>query len=468
MTAIEDIKKILGPKGFLETADDMAPFLTDWRGRHTGKAQIICLPKTTEEVSDIVKICFEANIAMVPQGGNTGLVQGGVPDKTGKEIVISLKRMNSIIDINSGDNTATIEAGVVLATLQAAAKDKDRLFPLSLGAEGSCMIGGNIATNAGGIHVMRYGTTRDLVMGLEVVLPSGDVWNGLKVLRKDNTGYDLKQLFIGAEGTLGIITKATLKLFPLPKTSETAIIGTDKVENLLAILGRFQNRFGERVSAFEIFPHSALTMVLKHIPGTKDPFQAQQNWYAVTDLWDTAANPDLRGALEKELAGCLVDGLANDAIAARSLEQAKNFWTLRETIAEAQKQDGDGIKHDVSVPLGLIPEFILRADEAVEKIIPGFKKIAFGHAGDGNIHYDPCPSKGMDQATFLKHRAEVNRAVHDIVADLKGSISAEHGIGTTRRDELAHYKSDIDLTLYRAIKQAFDPKGLMNPGKLIS
>ncbi len=467
MTALREIGNILGPNGILTGLEDMAPHLTDWRGRHTGKAALVALPKSTAEVSAVVKICAENNIPMVPQGGNTGLVQGGVPDASGDQVVINLKRMNRILEINPGDYAATVEAGVVLAGLQAAAKEQDLLFPLSLAAEGSCQIGGNIATNAGGIHVMRFGPMRDLVLGLEVVLASGEIWDGLKTLRKDNTGYDLKQLFIGAEGTLGIITRATLKLFPAPKTAETAIIGGKCVEDLLAILARLQKRFGDKVSAYEIFPRTALEMVLLHIPGTRPPFQQSHAWYAVTDLWEVTPNPSLGSDLEKELAACLGKGLAGDAVAARSLEQAKDFWKLREAIAEAQKLDGDGIKHDVSIPPGVIPEFIRRADAALEKIIPGFKRIAFGHAGDGNIHYDPCPPPGMEQKTFLRFRNEVNRAVHDIVADLRGSISAEHGIGATRLSELAHYKPKGDLALSRAIKQAFDPKGLMNPGKLI-
>jgi len=467
MTAVREIGNILGPNGALDQPGDMAPYLTDWRGRHTGKAALVCLPKTTAQVAEVVRVCNRAGIAMVPQGGNTGLVQGGVPDASGDQVVINLSRMNRILEINPGDYTATVEAGVVLAGLQQAAKEKNLLFPLSLGAEGSCQIGGNIATNAGGVHVMRYGPMRDLVLGLEVVLPSGEIWGGLKTLLKDNTGYDLKQLFIGAEGTLGIITRATLKLFPAPKTAETAIISGKSVEDMLAILARLQERFGERVSAYEIFPRTALEMVLLHIPGSKDPFQEPQAWYAVTDLWDVTPNPSLAGDLEEELAACLDKGLAGDAVAARSLGQAKDFWRLRETIAEAQKLDGDGIKHDVSIPLGAIPEFIRRADAAVEKIIPGFKRVAFGHAGDGNVHYDPCPPAGMDQKTFLSYRPEVNRAVHDIVADLRGSISAEHGIGATRLSELAHYKPKTDLALSRAIKKALDPKGLMNPGKLI-
>lgn len=416
----------------------------------------------------VVGICSEAGIPMVPQGGNTGLVQGGVPDTSGQDVVISLSRMNKILNIDPADKCAIVEAGVVLAALQQAAAEQGCLFPLSLGAEGSCQIGGNIATNAGGVHVLRFGPMRDLVLGLEVVLPSGEVWKGLKTLRKDNTGYDLKQLFIGAEGTLGIITKAALKLFPAPRTKETAILGGRRVANLMKVLDLMQNGFGERLSAFEIFPEAALRIVLDHIPGARDPFSVKQPWYALVDVWDVTQNPNLAGDLEAALGKALEQNLIEDVVIARSLQQAGDFWKLRETIVEAQKQDGDGIKHDVSVPVGKIPEFLERANAAVEAIIPGFKRIAFGHAGDGNIHYDPCPSEGMDQKTFLRSRATVNRAVHDIVADLEGSISAEHGIGTTRREELAHYKSDVEMTLYRTLKAALDPGGLMNPGKLIS
>ena len=467
MTAIDEIKEAVGPKGYHQDIRTMAPYLADWRGNFSGSASIIVMPKSTAEVSAVVKICARNGVAMVPQGGNTGLVRGGIPTNAGDQVVINLSRMNKILEVDATSFTLTTEAGATTEAVQQAAREADRLFPLSLAAEGSCQIGGNIATNAGGIHVMRYGPMRDLVLGLEVVLPSGEIWDGLKTLLKDNTGYDLKQLFIGAEGTLGIITRATLKLFPAPRTAETAIIGSDSVEDLLAILARLRKRFGDKVSAYEIFPRSALEMVLRHIPGTKHPFQEPPAWYAVTDLWDVTPNPSLGGDLEQELAGCLDQGLAGDAVAARSLGQAKDFWKLRETIAEAQKLDGDGIKHDISVPLGAIPEFIRRADLALEKIIPGFKQIAFGHAGDGNIHYDPCPPAGMDQKTFLGFRPEVNRAVHDIVADLGGSISAEHGIGATRLSELAHYQSKTGLALRSAIKKAFDPKGLMNPGKLI-
>ena len=467
MTALGDLKEILGPRGFLGNPEEMAPFVTDWRGRVTGQAAAIALPKTTAEVAGVVKICAHAGIAMVPQGGNTGLVQGGVPGPSGKEVVINLGRMNKILEINPEENSARVEAGVVLAALQDAAAKKDRLFPLSLGAEGTCQVGGNIATNAGGIHVLRYGPMRDLVFGLEVVLPDGEVWDGLTVLHKDNTGYDLKQLFIGAEGTLGIITAATVKLFPAPKTRETAILAAPDPASLLQILTVLQGRFGERLSAFEIFPEPALKMVLKHITGTRHPIPGQHPWFAVIDLWDVAVNPGLADDLEAALGTLLEKGLASDAVVARSLQQAGDFWKLREAIAEAQKKDGDGIKHDISVPISKIPEFIARADTAVEEIVPGFKRVAFGHAGDGNIHYDPCPPKGMDQESFLGFRREVNRAVHDIVADLGGSISAEHGIGTTRRAELHHYKSAVEMRLYQTLKAALDPNGLMNPGKII-
>lgn len=467
MNHLNEITKILGSKGVVSDPVDMAPYLTDWRGRHVGKALLVALPKSTRETSNLVSYCYKNNIGMVPQGGNTGLVQGGIPGTGGEEVVISMKRMNQILDLNTGSNIATVEAGVVLEALQNAAADLDRLFPLSLGAEGSCLVGGNISTNAGGIHVMRFGPMRDLVLGLEVVLPGGDIWDGLKGLRKDNTGLDLKQLFIGAEGTLGIITKATLRLFPAPKTKATAIVAATSARDLMSTLTFLQEEFGERLTAFEIFPDGPLGMVLEHIPGTRDPFSSPHPWYGVIDLWDSEPRQDLEESFANALGKALDKGWLKDAVPAKSEGQAKGFWLLRETIAEAQKKDGDGIKHDVSVPIDKIPEFLERADIAVEKILPNFKRAAFGHAGDGNIHYDPCPPQGMDQKTFLGFKARVNRAVHDIVADLNGSISAEHGIGTTRLSELAHYKPEIDLELFRTIKKSFDPKGLMNPGKLI-
>lgn len=466
--ALNELRAIAGKGGYAEADADKAPYLTDWRGRHTGKSPLVVFPKTTEQVARLIKTCGENGIPMVPQGGNTGLVEGGVPSKAGDEVVISLKRMNRIVSVDAVENTLVAEAGAVLAAVQAAAEEKDRLFPLSLAAEGSCQIGGNIATNAGGIHVMRFGPMRDLVLGLEAVLPDGRVWNGLKHLRKDNTGFDLKQLFIGTEGTLGIVTRAALKLFPRPKTIELAAIGVKDLEAALALLNFLQGAFGARLTAFEVFPSPALEIVLKHIPGTRNPFQEAPPWVALAELWETAEDPALAGKYEQALAKAFDLGLASDGVLARSLKQREELWKLREGIAEAQKKGGDGIKHDVSVPVSKIPVFVKRANQAVEKIVPGFKRIAFGHMGDGNIHYDPCPPEGMDQKTFLSHRGTVNRAVHDIVADLDGSISAEHGIGTTRRAELARYKSEVDLSLLRALKAALDPKGLMNPGKILS
>lgn len=466
-SALTHIKRRLGRRGVVDTPQDMAPYLTDWRGRHTGKARLVALPRTTTECAAVMRLCAQAKIPLVPQGGNTGLVEGGVPSSSGQEIVISLKRMSRVLAIDAQQNTAVVEGGAVLANVQAAAESHDRLFPLSLGSEGSCTIGGTIASNAGGVHVLRFGPMRNLVLGLEVVLPNGQIWDGLRALRKDNSGYDLKHLFIGSEGTLGIITRAVLRLVPRPKTVVLTAAALSSPTQALALFSFLQTRFGEQLSAFEIMPASALTMVLRHIPNTRNPFATPPTWMVLAELWDTANIAQLERDCEEALSRAMAEGKALDAVLARSERQRHDLWKLRDSIAEAQKQDGDGIKHDISVPISSIPEFIARADAAVEKIVPHFTRVAFGHMGDGNIHYDPCPPPGMKPPLFLKRGPAITRAVNDIVVALGGSISAEHGIGATRRRELAHYKDRQSLVLYRALKSALDPQGLMNPGKLI-
>jgi D-lactate dehydrogenase (cytochrome) len=471
MTAIDEIKEAVGPKGYTEDIRVMAPYLADWRGNYSGAAAIVVLPKSTAEVSAVVKICAAAGIAMVPQGGNTGLVRGGVPTEAGDQIVINLSRMNKVLEVDALSFTLKTESGATLQSIQEAAKEADRLFPLSLAAEGSCQIGGNIGTNAGGIHVLRYGNTRDLVLGLEVVLPDGQIWNGQTALRKDNTGYDLKQLFIGAEGTLGIVTGAVLKLFPAPKAIETAFIGCASAEAALAMLARFREVRGDHLTAFEIFPRQGLELVLKNIPGTRDPLAEAHPWYAVVEFWAANADEPLKDAMEAILAE-LMDGgpdggFCSDAAIPATIEQRNAIWKLRESFAEALRAEGAGFAFDVSVPVARIPEFIAKADAAVEALLPGAITVGFGHAGDGNIHYNLGPPPGMALEELVKLAGALSRAVHDIVVDLNGSISAEHGIGRQRAAELAHYKDEMSLAMMRSIKAGLDPENLMNPGVIL-
>ena len=465
--ALDRIRGIVGPRGWTTDPNEMEPFLVEERGLYKGRARMVVRPATTDEVAEVVKVCAEAEIAIVPQGGNTGLVGGGIPFERGDEIVLSLGRMNRVRAIDPLNYTMTVEAGCILAAAQKAAADAGRLFPLSLGAEGTCQIGGNLSTNAGGVGVLRYGMARDLVLGLEVVLPDGRIWDGLRGLRKDNTGYDLKQLFIGAEGTLGIITAVVLKLFPKPASVETAFIAVPDPAAALELLARMRAGTGDSVTAFELISRRPLEMVLRHIPGTSDPLADAHPWYVLMEASSGDSGGGLRSALENVLAAAAEADLVRDAVIAASGEQAKALWRLRETITEAQKPEGGSIKHDVSVPVSKVPEFIERANAACEAALPGIRVVAFGHAGDGNIHYNLSQPVGADRAEFLARWSEFNRIVHDIVADLGGSISAEHGIGRLKREELRHYKPAVAIDLMRILKQALDPKGIMNPGKVI-
>jgi D-lactate dehydrogenase (cytochrome) len=465
--ALDKLKKIVGPRGWIADPIDMEPFLVEERGLYRGRARMVVRPASTAEVSDIVKVCAEAGLAIVPQSGNTGLVGGQVPHDHGEEIVVNLGRMNRIRATDPLNYTITVEAGCILAAVQKAAADADRLFPLSLGAEGTCQIGGNLSTNAGGIAVLRYGMARDLVLGLEVVLPDGRVWDGLRSLRKDNTGYDLKQLFIGAEGTLGIITAAVLKLFPRPGSVETAFVAVRDPAAAIELLARSRAGTGDAITAFELISRQALDMVLKHIPGTSDPLVNRHSWYVLIEASSGDASGGLRGALEGVLAEAVEAGLVADATLAASGEQTKALWRLRDSITESQKPEGGSIKHDVSVPVSKVPEFIARASAACEAALPGIRVVAFGHAGDGNIHFNLSQPVGADRAQYLARWEEFNRIVHDIVAALDGSISAEHGIGRLKRDELVHYKPAMAIELMRMIKRTFDPKGIMNPGKVV-
>ena len=424
-------------------------------------------PQSTEEVAGLVRICAEAGIGIVPQGGNTGLTGAGQPHADMSEVIVATSRLKQIRTIDPVNDTITVEAGVVLKEIHVAADRADRLFPLSLGAEGSCQIGGNIATNAGGVNVLRYGNTRNLVLGLEVVLPDGSVWDGLRGLRKDNTGYDMKQVFIGAEGTLGIVTAAVLRLFPKPTASETAWIGLDSPRAAVGLLGHMRARLGDTVSAFELIGRPIIELLLAGVPGHEDPMREAYPWYVLMDVTNQGAPGSLHAPLAEALGEAQEAGLIRDALIAASGAQAARLWKMRESLVEAQVAAGGSIAHDVSVPVSRLPQFIERPDAALAAAYPGIVRCTFGHVGDGNMHYNPIRPRPWDQARFGEERPRINRIVHDIVVDLGGSISAEHGIGRSRLAELEHYKTPVELDMMRAVKRALDPRGIMNPGKIL-
>ena len=458
------LRDIAGAAHVLTRPDDIAPYCQDWRGRYTGSALAVVRPADSTAVAAIVQACAAAGIAIVPQGGHTGLCGGGTPIRG--EVVLSLTRMNRIRAVDADNNTLLAEAGCPLATVQAAAEAADRLFPLSLAAEGTATIGGNLSTNAGGVQVLRYGNARELCLGLEVVLPDGRLWNGLRGLRKDNTGYDLKDLFIGAEGTLGIITAAVLKLFPRPRTTATAWASVPTPAAAVALLCQLREKLGDRVTAFELIGRQALDLVLKNMPGSQDPLPERAAWQVLVELSDTLPD-DLTGALETRLAAAIDAGIVRDAAISRSLAQTRSLWALRESISEAQKIEGFSIKHDISLPVSRIATFLDRCDAALAAAFPGVRVVCFGHLGDGNLHYNQSNALAGDNQRFLARTAEVNRLVHDLVDELGGSISAEHGLGQLKRSEILRYKSPVEMDMMRAVKHAIDPHGLMNPGKVL-
>ncbi len=466
MSLADELSALLGPGGFV-TGGDAAAYLLDWRKLYTGPALGVARPRDTAELAAVVKRAGAHNVAMVPQAGNTGLVGGGVPLPAGESLLISVERMNRVRAIDTANYTITVEAGCVLQQVQEAAEKADRLFPLSLTAEGSCRIGGNLSTNAGGIAVLHYGNMRDLVLGIEVVLPDGEIWNGLRALRKDNTGYDLKHLFIGAEGTLGIIAAAVLKLFPRPRERVTAFAAAAGLPATLQLLARLREASGDALTSFEYIPRISLDLALEHVSGSFDPFASPHDHYLLIELSSSSETAGLRATAEAALGRAIENGLLLDATIAASEAQARKLWFLREAIVEAQRPAGAGIKHDVAVPVAAVPEFLAEATEAVTRRLPGLRVLAFGHLGDGNIHYNLCQPRDMDGQAFLAMTAEFNRIVHDIVARHAGSISAEHGLGQLRREEARRYKPAVELALMRKIKDALDPRGLMNPGKLI-
>jgi FAD/FMN-containing dehydrogenase len=456
---IERLKAIVGPGGFVDDPADIAPYLHEWRNRYAGRTPLVLRPDSAEQVAALVRVCAEQEVAIVPQGGNTGLVGGQIPRAEGHDILLSLGRMNRVRSVDPVNNTITVEAGATLANVQLAATDVDRLFPLSLAAEGSCQLGGNLSTNAGGIHVLRYGNTRDLVLGLEVVTPQGELWNGLRGLRKDNTGYDLKQLYVGAEGTLGIITAAVLKLFPRHRHVETIFAAVPDVTAAVNLLARVRSATNDAVLAFELICRPALEFVTRHVAGTSDPLSRPSDWYVLFDL--TAS----RALTEESLTDATMEGLISDAVLARNPTEGSALWRLREAISESQKPEGGSLKHDISVPVSSIPALVSQVTAAVTAAVPGIRPVPFGHVGDGNLHFNFSQPIGADAKAFLAGGQQVHRIVHDITVALGGSISAEHGIGVAKREEIRRYKSPVELALMQRIKQALDPQGIMNPGK---
>jgi FAD/FMN-containing dehydrogenase len=465
-TVLERLRDIVGVDHVLTSDADVAPYVVDWRGRYHGVARAVVRPADTAEVAAVVRTCAEAETPIVPQGGNTGMCGAATPDRDGEEIVLSLARMRAIRDIDRANATITVEAGVTLADVQQAASDAGMLFPLSLASEGSCTIGGNLSTNAGGTAVLRYGNARDLALGVEVVLADGRIWNGLRGLRKDNTGYDLKQLFIGSEGTLGILTAAVLKLFPAPNERVTALVAVADVMHAVDLLRAMKDALGDRLTGFELISSFALHLSRKHHPGSPDPLPGHP-WYVLLQADDTAAGVPLGDAVETALAQAAENALIADATIAQSQEQADRLWSLRENISEAQRREGQNIKHDISLPISAIPRFTREAEAAIVAAFPGARVVAFGHLGDGNLHYNIAAPEGVDAQQFLANTPAINRIVHDRVVAAGGSISAEHGIGVLKRDELAHYKSPVELELMRRIKSALDPQSLLNPGKVL-
>jgi FAD/FMN-containing dehydrogenase len=458
MSLEKQLGDIVGAANVLTRDEDTRAYFTDWRRQYSASAEAVVRPASTAEVAAVVRLCAAEGIAIVPQGGNTGLCGGSVPTGRGREIVLSLSRMRRIRDVDALNDTITVEAGCVLADVQRAAAEADRLFPVSLAAEGSCQIGGNLSTNAGGVNVLRYGSARDQVLGMEVVLPDGRVWNGLRGLRKDNTGYDLKQLFLGAEGTLGIITAAVLRLHPRPSATATAWLAIPEPRVAVELLGRLHERLGERVSAFELISDNCLGAVLRHVADSRAPLATRHPWYVLVEIADSGAQAPLAERVERTLGECAEDRLLTDAVLAQSGEQAAALWRIRESIPEAQFTN---VKHDISVAVSRTPDFIALATERLRSRFPQVDIYAFGHVGDGNIHFNVGPP------ALVAERSAVNRIVYEVIAELQGSISAEHGLGQLKREEIRAHKDPIELELMQRVKQALDPRGLMNPGKVL-
>jgi FAD/FMN-containing dehydrogenase len=465
-TLLARVAAAVGPSHVLTAPADLAPFLTDWRGRYTGRALALARPGSTPEVAAIVAACREHSVPIVPQGGNTSMCGAATPDASGTALLLSLARMQRVRAIDAANATMTVEAGATLAAAQDAARAHGLLFPLSLAAEGSATVGGVLSTNAGGTAVLRYGNARELVLGLEVVLADGRVWEGLRGLRKDNTGYDLKQLFVGAEGTLGIVTAAVLRLFPAPRSQATAFVAVADPAAAVALLGALRARLADRLTGFELIGALPLALCRKHHSALPDPLPGHA-WYVLVQADDAAQDAPIATDLEAALGAAIERGIVADATIAQSQAQAAALWALRENISEGQRREGPNIKHDISLPVSSIPRFLVEAADALRTAFPGVRFVTFGHLGDGNLHYNLSAPAGDDAGGFMANAGAANRIVHDLVAAHAGSISAEHGIGQLKREELRRYKSALELELMRRVKDALDPQGLMNPGKVL-
>jgi len=463
---LSSLKTIVGEANVLTEDADVAPYVTDWRNAFHGRARAVVRPGTTAEVAAVVRTCAEHRAPIVPQGGNTSLCGGATPHANGSEIVLSLARLARVRAVDAANATLTVEAGVPLARVQQAADEAGLFFPLSLAAEGSCTIGGNLSTNAGGTAVLRFGNARDLVIGLEVVLADGRVWEGLKGLRKDNTGYDLKQLFVGSEGTLGIITAAVLKLFPKPRVSATALAALADVDAAVALLSQLKQALGDRLTGFELISHHALDLTRAAFPAFADPLPGHP-WYALVQADDASDGSPLAAQLEAALGAAVESGTARDATIAQSAAQAEALWSLREHIPEAQRREGHNIKHDISLAVSRIPAFLREAQVRLDAAAPGLRYMVFGHLGDGNLHYNLRPPVNVALEVFRRDTARLNRIVYDLVTEMGGSFSAEHGIGQLKREALTHYKAEVEIDLMRRIKRALDPGSLLNPGKVV-
>lgn len=464
---IARFSQIVGAEYALTSNADKQAFEEENRGIYESRTPLVLRPANSEQVSQIMSLAHESVTSIVPQGGNTGHVGGSVANPDKCEVIVSLSRMNNIREVDPHGNSMIVEAGVILQNAQAEADKCDRLFPLSLGAQGTCQIGGNLSTNAGGTGVLAYGNTRDLVLGMEVVLPTGEIWQGLRKLRKDNTGYDLKDLFIGAEGTLGIITAAVLKLFPKPRGREVAYAGLASPEKALQLFNHMRENAGNSLTGFELMPRIGVEFVIRNIPNMRDPLEKPHPWYALIEISSARSVDDACSLMEDALAGAYDAEIVLDAALANSLAQQNDFWQMRETMSHAQKPEGGSIKHDISVAIADVPAFLAKAEIIIKSMIEDARIVAFGHLGDGNIHYNISQPENGDREAFMANRIEVNAAIHALVRKFNGSISAEHGIGLMKRDEMARSKPAIEIELMKRIKSSFDPKGIMNPGKVI-